>query len=360
MTRRIAVAGWFGSDNLGDELILHCLLEALAARGADPVAISIDAARTRREHEVAAVTHRSPAQSLALRRMLREADAMAVAGGLIQSETSPWNIPFHTSRFRTGRPRIAMAAVGLGVGHVRGLVGRALSRSSLRRFCRIVVRDADSARRLRSWGLEDVAVGADPVMALAPDPVTPGDTMCVILRPLNRRGLLTAAAKAATAMPPDAVLEVTARSIEAAASATGLAPRFVAFQASRDGGVHAAVARRLKIDAELVVPTLRTVVDEVARSKLVVTMRYHGAIAALVHDRPTVALQSSPKMASVAAEGGGWAPTLAADRLDPAALVAAVTDAFETHARAAEARGALVERLAVNDAALDALVEGSW
>ena len=357
MTRRIAIAGWFGSDNLGDELILRSLIQSLRARDAEPVVISIDSGHTRRDHAVAAVTHRSPGRSRALQRTLSDVDGMAVAGGIIQSETSPWNIPFHTSRMRAGaRAGCAMAAVGMGVGHVRGPLGRSLGRSSLERFDRIVVRDAESARRLQEWGLDKTAVGADPALALKPEPVDPDDTMCVILRPPNRRGLRTAAGKARKTTVQAPALDRIARAIDEAAVATGLAPRLVAFQASRDGPLHDQVAQRLATAAEVVTPTLDTVIAEVARSRLVVTMRYHGAIVALVHDRPAVILDASPKMASLAAEGEGWAPRLGLAHFEADRLLAAVAEALEARTRRTEARGALAERLAVNDAALDALI----
>lgn len=361
MTRRIAIAGWFGSDNLGDELILQSLIQSLQARDAEPVVISIDSARTRRDHAVTAITHRHPGQSPNLRRALRDVDAMAVAGGIIQSETSPWNIPFHTSRLTAGaRAGCAMAAVGMGVGHVQGPLGRRLARRSLGRFGRIVVRDAESAQRLRPWGLDAVVVGADPALALQPRPVDPDDTMCIILRPPNRRGPRTAAGKAKRTSGQAPALDRMARAIAEAATATGLSPRFVAFQASRDGPIHDRMAQRLGARAEVVTPNLHTVLSEVGRSRLTVTMRYHGAVAALLHDRPAVLLNASPKMASLAAEGAGWAPRLGLARIEAGQLVAAVTEALGNHTRRAEARGALTERLTVNDAALDALAAGAW
>ena len=356
MTRRIAVAGWFGSDNLGDELILASLAQALRARDTEPVAISIDEARTSRDHGIATIIHRHPGQSLALRRALLDCDGMAIAGGLIQSETSPWNIAFHTSRLRAAGPGCPMAAVGLGVGRVHGPLGRGLARSSMRRIRRIVVRDAASARHLRGWGLNSVAVGADPAMALELEPVAPGDTMCVILRPANRRGLRTAAAKAKRSKPSHAALDRMTRAIDAAAAATGLAVRLVAFQASRDGRLHAEVADRLTAPVEVVTPTLGTVMTEVGRSRVVVTMRYHGAVAALMHGRPAVLLDSSPKMASLAAEGRQWAPLLDLDRLDGSELAAAVSGALDAEGRASQAQAELRARLAANDAALDELV----
>ena len=359
MTRRIAIAGWFGSDNLGDELILRSLVDGLRARGAEPLVVTVDPARTCRDHGVSSVVHRHPGHTPRLLAALRHADGMAVAGGIVQSETSPWNIPFHTSRLRAAaRASCPAMAVGMGVGAVAGRLGAGLSRRSLRRLARLVVRDRDSAERLRDWGLRDVVVGADPVMALEPTPVEASDTMCVILRPTNRRGLGTAATKAARAEPRDATLDRLARSIEAAAASTGLSPRLVAFQASRDHPIHRRLADRLSIPAETATPDVHTVLEEVGRSRLVVTMRYHGAVAALLHDRPAVVLNYSPKMVSLAGEGGGWAPLVNLDDLEQDTLQIAAETAARLHSRAPQARAELRDRLAANDAALDELVSG--
>ena len=59
----------------------------------------------------------------------------------------------------------------------------------------------------------------------------------------------------------------------------------------------------------------------VADCQAVVTMRYHGGIAALLHSKPTVLLDYSPKMGGLADEGGGWAPTVGLGRMDDRALL---------------------------------------
>ena len=148
--------------------------------------------------------------------------------------------------------------------------------------------------------------------------MAPDETMCVILRPRNRRGLKTYAAKAASS--PQRGLDRAASAIDAASAATKLTPRLVAFEARFDEELHAGLAERLTVASEVVTPSLDSVLAEVGRSRLVITMRYHGAIAALLHQRPCVLLDYSPKMASLAGEGGGWAPVidpqhLNADRL---------------------------------------------
>lgn len=149
-----------------------------------------------------------------------------------------------------------------------------------------------------------------------------------------------------------------ARSLDAAADATGLAVRLIAFQPSRDGPMQRAVADRLRAPAELVVGSLDSVLAEVARSRLVVAMRYHGAVAALLGDRPAVLIDYSPKMSALAAEGGGWAPLIDPDGLNPARLAAAAADALLDPGRVGAARADLTARLSVNDAALDRLLDG--
>lgn len=360
MSLRLALAGWYGSDNLGDELILQAMTGSLRSRGVTPVAISIDPDRTRADHGIEALLHRSPLHTRRLARSLRGCDGLILAGGVFQAETSPWNICFHTSRLRaTARANRPSAAVGLGVGNlgsgrVHGRLQRRLVRSGLLPARPVVVRDRDSARRLRECGVRDVAVGSDPVLGSRTVAVSDSDTMCVILRPPNRRGLRTAASKARR--PAALEIDSIATSLDAVASRTGLAIRLTAFQTSRDDPIHRAVADRLRAPVELLSPGLDSVLEEVGRSRLVVTMRYHGAVAALLHDRPAVLLDYSPKMSSLAAEGGGWAPLLDPADLEPSLLVRAGAAALQAQDRVSQARGELVGRLAVNERAIDDLL----
>ena len=394
MALRIALAGWYGSDNLGDEMILSCMAAALRARGVEPIAVSIDPERTAATHGVEAVTHRSPLDSAALRRSLSSAHAMVLSGGVVQSETSPWNMWFHMSRLRAYRRSVpgpstqrragaVVAAIGLGAGNVRGAGGRRMAASEMRRACHVVTRDAASARRLRDWGVPDVAVGADPVLAgdaalvsskaaatrpphsrtLTGSTGSHGDstdTICVILRPPNRRGIRTAAAKARTSWQP--WTGQLARALDSLAERSGMALRLLPFQPSQDTPMLAALQNQMRADAELVKVNIDNVLAEVARSRFVVTMRYHGAIAALLNDQAAVVLDYSPKMRSLAAEGGGWASLvdlapLDAGRLEPRTLIDAASEAQAKSHRTAEARGLLRARLKVNDTALDDLLE---
>ena len=67
-------------------------------------------------------------------------------------------------------------------------------------------------------------------------------------------------------------------------------------------------------------------------------------------------VDDSPKVASLAAEGGGWARVLSLESLQTPDLAIAAAGALGDDARGAEALEALRTRLAVNDSALDDLL----
>lgn len=352
MGPRIVVAGWFGSGNLGDELILRAIIRELREIGAEPAAITSDAAHTWLNHRIDSHTHRSPRDHRRLAADLRRADGLVLTGGLIQNETSPWNLPHHAGRLWAAGGTPA-AAAGLGAGRVNGRWGKLVAERMMRKVSPVVVRDRDSATRLGDLGVRDIRVGADPVLALQPDPVAAGNTMCVILRPPNRPGPGTAAAKARPPSPERA--QRTAEALDAAADQLGFTIRLVAFHAGRDQAVHEEVAKRLTVSAELISPGLDEVMTEVGRSRLVVAMRYHGAVAALLADRPAVLIDYSPKMRSLAAEGGGWAPLLDYRELAPDRLRTAAEEAMKRPERAADAREEAQSRLEINRRALEEL-----
>ena len=337
---------------MGDELILRALIRDLREMGAEPAAITSDADHTWLNHRIDSHLHRSPRDHRRLAAGLRRADGLALTGGLIQNETSAWNLPYHAGRLWAAGGTPA-AAVGLGAGRVNGRWGRLVAERMMRKAAPVVVRDRDSATRLSDLGVRNIRVGADPVLALEPDPVAAGNTMCVILRPPNRPGPGTAAAKARPPSPERA--QRTAEALDAAADDLGFTIRLVAFHDGRDRAVHEEVARRLTVSAELVSPGLEEAVAEVGRSRLVIAMRYHGAVAALLTDRPAVLIDYSPKMRSLAAEGGGWAPLLDYRGLSPDRLRMAVGEAMARPERVAAAREEAQSRLEINRRALEEL-----
>lgn len=351
----VLVAGWIGSTNLGDELVFAGLRRLLAARGARPVALSENPEATERTHGVEAVSGRSPAALLAA---AGRADALVLGGGgLLQDETSPLNLPYHLARVWAARARrTPFAAVGVGAGRLDTAAGRAQVARTLRggRFRGASARDADSALLLQRVGVPDVVEATDLAFALDGPDTEPDDVVAVCLRPwTGRRGRLPAAARDASL--PDEVVSGVAAALDAIA-ADGLTVRFVAFQADRDHAVHRAVAARMRAPSEAVVPALGDVLEAVGRARLVVGMRYHAGVAAVLAGRPAVLIGYSPKVDALAADLGAGGRVLPFD----AGALASIPAAAETVLRHAPAVADARERLRVrgrgNDVVLDRLL----
>lgn len=351
---RVLVAAWVGSTNLGDELVFAGLRAKLADRGAHVAAVSLDPAATAATHGVQAVDHRDVA---GLVTAAGEADAVVFGGGgLLQDETSPLNLPYHLSRLWVARARrTPAAALGVGAGRLDTRLGRMLVRRSLRGLRAVTVRDAASAGVLSAAGVTGVRVAADLAVSV-PSPAVHGrDRLVVCLRPwTGARGRLPAAARGDAT--PDEVVSAAADALDEAAGATGLAVHFVALQADRDDGLHRRVADRMRHPATTATPDLDGLLDEIAASRAVVAMRYHGGIAALLAARPCVLIGYAPKVDALAGEldeGARLLPWSA----EAIAVLPKALEAVAGHEQAvATARDRLRERDQVNDAVLDDLL----
>ena len=349
---RVAVAGWIGSSNLGDELIFAAIARKLAARGVETVAVSIDPAATSRDHAVAAV--RAPSLSLT------PPDRLVFGGGeVLQDETSVWNLPYHLSRIWSGRLRgVPFGVLGVGAAALRSPSGRAMVRRSLSTAGVVTVRDRPSLNALRRLGLSPL-LAADPVLSL-PVEVADADRLVVCLRPPvgqpGRFGRLLPAASG-PAEPGPVWVDAMAAALDQTATALGLTTRFVAMQRGRDDLIHQQVAEKMRTPSEQAVPELVDVLTEVSRGQVVVAMRYHGGVAALAAGRPSVLIGYSPKVAALAADA---APAALLVGNHPSAfgdlprLARVALDHTQEVGRVAER---LRERETVNDQAIDRLLE---
>jgi polysaccharide pyruvyl transferase CsaB len=349
---RVAVAGWIGSSNLGDELIFTAITRKLASRGVEVVAVSIDTAATGGDHGVAAV--RSASLPFA------PIDRLVFGGGeVLQDETSVWNLPYHLSRVWSGRlQRVPFAVLGVGAVALRSRLGMAMVRSSLATARVVTVRDRPSLNALRRLGLSPV-LAADPVLSLLVDARDP-DRLVVCLRPpvgrSGRLGRLLPVGSGPSAPDPEWIASMAA-ALDRTATALGLITRFVAMQRGRDDLVHQQVAERMETPSEQAVPNLSDVLSEIARGQVVVAMRYHGGIAALVAGRPAVLVGYSPKVAALAEDA---APAALLIGNHPGAfgeLPRFSRVALEHRHQVSRVTDRLRERESANDQAVDRLLE---
>jgi polysaccharide pyruvyl transferase CsaB len=353
---RVAVASWLGSTNLGDELIFDALHRKLTARGAAVAGISVDPPATRLVHGVGSVRPTDPARLWAL---MGSADRLAFGGGgLLQDETSGLNLPYHLSRLMLARMRgVPAAVVGVGAGVLATQAGRAQVRAALRGVRAVSVRDAESADLLEGLGLARPVLAADLALSLPQPDVEPADRMVVSLRPwAGTRSAVPVALRWESGLDNEWFAEAMAAALDTTARSTGLPTHFVAFQRDRDDRLHQLVADRMTTPTSLSCPGLHGVVDELAASRVVIGMRYHAGIAAVLAGRPSVLISYSDKVSSLARDVGRGAVGLTWRPDDVAQIPKAVDEVLDAADAVAEARERLRERERGNDEVIDRLL----
>jgi polysaccharide pyruvyl transferase CsaB len=345
----VTVAAWVGSANLGDELVFAALAAQLRARGVTPSALSVAPAATRLAHGVEATRRHGGVMA---------AEAIVLGGGgLLQDETSTLNLDLHLLPVAAARlRRRPVAGVGLGAGPLSTRTGRLRVRAALRGVP-LAVRDADSVAVLEGVGLARPALAADLTLSLPRSGAPARDRIAVCLRPWSgRRHHLPARFRRHRS--DERFVAGAARALDDLAEAMGLPVHLVAFDAPKDGPLHAAVADRMRSSVTLAAPTLATVLDEVAASRLVVAMRYHGGMAAVLAGRPSILVGYSAKVDSLAEELGRGAASLhwSADGLG-ADLAGAARRVIDREDDVVDARDRLALRELGNGRLLDALLE---
>jgi polysaccharide pyruvyl transferase CsaB len=351
---RVLISAWAGSSNLGDELIHASLVGKLRRRGCTIASVSVDPAGSRSTHRVGAVGDRDP---IGIWRAVGEADRLVFGGGgLVQDQTSLVNLPYHLARPAMASVRgTPWAGIGLGVGPLVSGTGRRLTRAVLSGARAVSVRDAASAEVLMACGVPRPIVSADLAFGLATPDVEAEDVLVCCLRRWTGGGRLPVALR--RDRTPHWQVAAAARALDAASARTGLPVRLVALQPDRDGPLHHRVAEVMTAPVTCVAPGLPTVLGEIARSRVVVSVRYHGAVAAVLGGRPTVTLGYTPKVESLASDlaAGGQGLPFSPDGF--AAIPGAVEAVLGQDDAAIAARERLRARERGNDRVLDVLLE---
>ena len=348
------VSAWAGSTNLGDELILSALLRKLRLKGADARVLSVDPDGTR-------LLHGTPATSTAGLVAAPRAQAVVLGGGgLLQDETSPMNLPFHLARTRLAATDRPMAGVGLGVGPISGRLGRALVRTTMSRAVATSVRDRASQDLLGTLGVESV-LSADLALSLPNPQVEVEPRIGVSLRPWagTRHLLPVALRRTTTTATPAWFLTGMAAALDEIVVRTGLDVHFIAMQADRDDAVHRQVAARMRSGATTAAPGLDGIVGEVASCQVVVAMRYHAGIAAVLGGRPAVLVGYSPKVPALAGEVPGGLVGTSWECEALSGLPGAVDQVIGRGEVVVEGRGRLRARETVNDEVIDRLLDAT-
>ncbi|MGI6492385.1 MAG: polysaccharide pyruvyl transferase CsaB [Pelotomaculum sp.] len=168
---RVVISGYYGFHNIGDEAMLHAMLQALreAVPGLEAAVLSRDPAYTARQFGVESIPRDDLGQIV---RALRKAELfISGGGGLLQDVTGPKSVVYYLGLVALarllGKPVFFYAQ---GFGPVNTPLGKKLVKLIANRVDAITVRDPDSRAELVALGVNrpPIEVTADPVLGLDP------------------------------------------------------------------------------------------------------------------------------------------------------------------------------------------------
>ncbi|HHY93463.1 MAG TPA: polysaccharide pyruvyl transferase CsaB [Firmicutes bacterium] len=165
--RRVAIAGYYGFDNAGDEAIAEALVYAF--RNLRPrlglTILSAQPSRTAEQLGVQAVDRFSP---LAVTGVLRRSDLLVFGGGtLLQDVTSLRSLAYYLAVLTLARLLCKPVVVyANGLGPIRSRSGRYLAGRLLAGARQVSLRDRDSVAQAMHLGVTAPRLTADPAFLL--------------------------------------------------------------------------------------------------------------------------------------------------------------------------------------------------
>jgi polysaccharide pyruvyl transferase CsaB len=297
---QIAVSGYYGCGNTGDEAVLAGIVESFRLRKPDQAieftVLSADPADTERRHGLKAVRRMNQA---ALAETFRSSDLVLSGGGsLLQDTTSLRSLIYYLWVVRLAQRHGApVMFYAQGIGPLRRSVSRSLTRMVANRVAGITVRDPESAKLLRSIGVTRPAieVTADPAFALSPATEDRIDSI------MERSGIdpgerpIGLALRPWPAMPSVAEWSKLARTLN---EKTGRRLLFLPMQHPADLELARSIRSVTDAPTSILEKPLSPAdtLGVVSRMDLLVGMRLHALIFAAAMGVPVMALAYDPKV----------------------------------------------------------------
>lgn len=286
--KHIAVSGYYGFENFGDEAILSVLVKELKQQGYYVTVFSKNPEKTGLKLGVNSVYTFDLKKLL---KTLKESDVLISGGGsLLQDATSLKSLLYYLFVICSAQFfKKDVIIFAQGIGPIRNFVGRLLTKNALKKCKYITVRDEKSLFRLRGWKLNPDLVS---------DPVWNMDIKEYIQ--MNRVGVQLRSWKGLS----QKYLFALARQINANFSDKEI--YIYSFQDALD----LELCKHFEAQLKLVNPQIKTVllnnltIDETIQSfsnlDFLIGMRYHACLLALKYGIPTLALSYDEKVEKIA------------------------------------------------------------
>lgn len=292
---RVALAGYYGFGNLGDELLLRTSLEALGRCGVGRDRVVVLSSAPRESSRVLGTDSVDRWSFSAVRRALRSSDTLLLGGGgLFQDSTSLRSCLWYWGLVRLARLCGARPwALGQSIGPLKRRAAQWLTRTALSSCAVLQLRDGPSMEWARRLGLS-ATLGTDLALTLE---IPRG------VAPAGRRRLLVNLRPVAG---PERFVERAASCVDAFDGewvGVAMSPEdYELLEGARQTG-------RLRIERTVLVRSEADVVPLWGSAVGAVGMRLHFAVLSAIYGTPLALLSYDPKTAAfaewVGLPGGG-------------------------------------------------------
>ncbi|THF86501.1 polysaccharide pyruvyl transferase CsaB [Deinococcus sp. KSM4-11] len=290
---RVAVSGYYGFGNTGDEAIALAITRELKKLGHTPLLLSNTPAESAALYGCESAARMKP--GALLWGLLRSRVVLSGGGGLLQDKTSSRTLAYYLGVIRAARTMGKRVVVfNQSVGPLSAAGGQQVAGAL--RGLRVIVRDHGSLDTLNALNVR-AEIGGDPALLLEPTPGLTQDAHRVVIAP---RGDVTDAT--------DRLRDVTRR-----LQASGRRVTALSFMPDHDD----VAAHALRADEVISTRDPQLALDTIAQSGHVIGVRLHAIILAAAAGVSFSAVAYDPKVQGFADDAG--APTHSTEP-DPAAL----------------------------------------
>jgi polysaccharide pyruvyl transferase CsaB len=281
MAQRVLIIGYYGSQNIGDDLILESTI-GLIRQGiaeADVRVLTYAIKETEQRYGVVGVSRND---FKAILKAVAWSDVIVGGGGsMLQNVTSNRSLIYYLMLLfiakLCGKKAILL---GNGVGPIKGWFYQKITFGILKGLTRIVLRDQESYKLLKSQGLTNISNGADLAFNLTLEPKNvPKEKLILLnLRPWPM------------AIKPEAWVPAFIKTWEQKGYTIGLLP----MQISKDDVMlEPFVSETVNM---YVTHSGQELTELIQRSELVVAMRLHALIFSALAETACVGISYDPKV----------------------------------------------------------------
>lgn len=289
MAKKVALSGYYGFDNFGDETILQVLCQNLCGKY-DVTVFSKNPQKTAKRYGIKSVQSFS---ALDVLWTLSKTDILISGGGsLLQDSTSTKSLVYYLSvLFLAQIFKKKTIIFAQGIGPIKNKFLQKITQNILQKCDFITVRDEKSLFLLRGWGLAPVLV-ADPVWGVEVSAQNNGSSIGVQLRQwanLSDEFLIKLAAKIVEHFPTKKILLFSFQnSID-----LPVCEKFKTFLIECNPLADVRIVQN---------DSLSQLVNEIQSCEILFAMRFHAILLALKSKVTTVALNYDIKVQTLAQE----------------------------------------------------------